>query len=72
MQVSCQTLHVYCDAPDCPKPWEGGIDQPGTFTGETAGECRKEARAAGWRLRTGEPDLCPVCNGKQERRTRGA
>lgn len=56
--VGCYTLDLYCD-----ERTDRGMDMKACqFTGETGGECRRQARKLGWRL---EPDrhLCPKHSG---------
>lgn len=59
--VGCYTLHLYCDAqikPEGASQWYR-CDM-GEYVGETAAQCRRQARRAGWKLgRTAA--VCPTC-----------
>lgn len=68
MIVGCYTLDLYCDEDGCPNDCarytsDGRGAPPGQFTGETGGECRSQAKRAGWKLtrRDGEGHAsCPA------------
>lgn len=61
MMAACYDLSLQCDAADC-KAGDYGMVRTATFTGEHGSNCRKQARAAGWKM---WPDrglcLCPSC-----------
>lgn len=55
MIVGCYTMDLYCDEQGCKNATarhtsDGRGAPPGQFYGETAGECRRAARRAGWKL----------------------
>jgi hypothetical protein len=59
MIVSGYTTDLYCDG-DGPHPYNWF---PQTFTGETKGQCLRQARKRGW-LASEERQLCPLCTGR--------
>lgn len=66
MIVGCYVLDLYCDTPDDSYKHRGGGDFPGPavgqFTGETGGEARRNARAAGWKIDLRADKMtCPYC-----------
>ena len=67
MIVGCYTMDLYCDVEGCTYNNRGGLCEPDQFTGLTVSECRRKARAEGWRLdiRTGmatpQIAVCPEC-----------
>lgn len=62
MIVGCYTLDLYCDTPDCSHNTRLGWI-PDTYTGQTEGQCNKQARADGWKIKRKEGKAyCPDCN----------
>lgn len=60
--VGCYSLDLYCDN------YKGGRDEihgwgnfPVQYTAERGGDCRAQARAAGWRLGRDCSAICPKC-----------
>lgn len=67
--VGCYTLDLYCDTggtygEGCPHKYGGlnGVIQqyPAQFTGRTEGDCIKQAKGLGWKIRAGKA-YCPKC-----------
>ena len=64
MIVGCYTLHLYCDDPTHfarrnDRPWrESSLDAE--FTGNTETDCKRQARAKGWKFKADEC-TCPYC-----------
>lgn len=70
MQVGGYTLHLYCDGSSCINEYTHSRYSAVELNGETAGNCRKQARRLGWKLSAGGlggPDLCPSCADKAEK-----
>lgn len=67
--ASGYTLDLYCDHSN----ERHGFDEfPHQYTGETFGECAKEARRNGWIIRSGaRTATCPKCSGKRKDRSLG-
>lgn len=72
MIVGCYSIHLYCD--NAENLHGTGDDEhdfhefPHEFTGETRGECMKEARRRGWLINlSADKALCPKCSGKNRR-----
>jgi hypothetical protein len=64
MIVGCYSMDLYCDGSPCvtTRAYQN------QFTGETASECRKEARRIGWRFDlTARKAYCPACNRSNDR-----
>jgi hypothetical protein len=69
MIVGGYSLNLYCDAENHPEYHKMTLEQrrnpdlePGEFYGETASQCRKQARKAGWRINLVEQTvICPFC-----------
>ena len=71
--AGCYSLDLYCDV-------QNGAENCGhsdfenkseTFTGETYGECAKEARAAGWKIHSAtRTATCPQCLSKMKKAKR--
>ena len=68
MEASCYSMDLYCDRLiECsPEGWEDGGSA--TYTGETWGECAKQARNDGWIFRKDGTHVCPRCSGKRRRK----
>lgn len=50
MEAACYILDLYCDDPDHYARHPNKIDSlDAQYTGETYGECKKQARADGWK-----------------------
>ena len=67
MIAGCYSLDLYCEDAEggpCPVPWN---KFPDTFTGETWGQCVRQARRAGWRITRDRRAYCPECSGKKDR-----
>lgn len=73
MIVGCYSVDLYCDNEDrtgdkrCKRrngPLRYGSDQ---YTGETEGECLRQARKEGWKFTRDRPRkaYCPACSGKR-------
>jgi hypothetical protein len=67
MEAACYTLDLYCDDPKHgerhPNQFESLDAQ---YTGETYGECKKQAKADGWKWVKGSGihdwNICGRCN----------
>lgn len=59
MIVGCYTMDLYCDASDHKSvaTRRGGWQ----YTGETAGECKRKAKADGWKFHRDGEVSCPEC-----------
>ena len=75
MQVGCYSLDLYCGS-DYSSGTNDGIHEHGEFphqyTGPNGRDCKKQARADGWKLtRRGSEgeDLCPKCATSGTRRS---
>ena len=51
-------LNLYCDHEN---DQHGFREFPHEFTSETGGECRREARARGWKIHRDGTATCPKC-----------
>jgi len=60
-EVSCYTMDLYCDHQATEH--EHG-EFPHTFTGRTNAECKREAKAAGWKWHANGGVSCPKCQSK--------
>lgn len=71
MIVGCYSVDLYCDNEgNCPKSWS---PETATYTGETEGECLRQARRHGWLItrakHKGERKAyCPKCSNKKTKR----
>lgn len=68
MIVGCYSVDLYCDNTEgkkCPSPWSSF---PWVYTGETQGECLRQARKAGWRFSRERPRkaYCPKCKRRKK------
>lgn len=62
----CYSLDLYCDNFTGAKDEVHGFGKfPWQYTAETGGECRSEARKAGWIVRGDGSAICPKCSGKK-------
>ena len=59
-EVGGYQLHLYCDVPDCPRVWDGGVKQPGEFMASTLMKTRTVARKNGWKM--GEGNIVTGCD----------
>lgn len=59
MIVGCYTLDLYCDVTYRKHPWDYRF--PHQFTGETFGECKKQAQRYGWIFHRNSTVTCPHC-----------
>jgi hypothetical protein len=76
--VGCYSVELYCENAendsdgkrgDCPDFWSSF---PHVYTGETYGQCARQARRAGWVLtRDRRHAYCPKCSGKKKARSAG-
>jgi hypothetical protein len=58
--AGCYALDLYCDRENDAHGWS---EFPHQFTGETFGECAREARLKGWTInRKTRFATCPKCN----------
>lgn len=74
--VGCYSSDLYCDSEKHTPGDPGSSSNPGTFTGETRGECWRKARRLGWFIsKKWRMDqsicgsgfaLCPKCSGKKK------
>lgn len=65
MIAACYSLDLYCENHGADPAVHGYAYAPHTFTGETWGECAKQARNLGWRIsRDRQKCWCPTCSGK--------
>lgn len=68
--IGCYTLDLYCDTGDgdgygdtCPYKPRDGTSIQGEYTGQTEGQCIRDARRDGWRFnRDKTKAFCPRCN----------
>lgn len=60
MIAGCYLLHLYCDS-GLDHTWAEMSKFPHEYTAETGAECRKEAKAAGWKLNPDRTAICPKC-----------
>jgi hypothetical protein len=67
MIVGCYDLNLYCDEPGHkPRPAQDGADAE--YCAETGGECRRDARKAGWKLQMrNSRAICPTCAKQMKR-----
>jgi hypothetical protein len=68
--AGCYSLDLYCDRED--EAWPNGRHSfqefPHQYTAETGGECRAQARKAGWLVgKKGSYAICPKCSGKERK-----
>ena len=70
--IGCYTLDLYCDnyfsnaLTPVRDTVHGFQEFPHQYTGETFGQCVKQARAHGWIVnRDKSHALCPKCSGKR-------
>lgn len=54
----CYTLDLYCDHTNPAHCWD---EFPHQFLAETGGNCRKQAKARGWKLHRDDTATCPKC-----------
>lgn len=59
--ASGYSLDLYCDQDKHP-PAIGTYME--TFTGETFGQCARDARRKGWVIHKDQTSTCPFCNRK--------
>lgn len=65
--AGCYSLDLYCDKQE---KWPDGVhgynEFPHQFTAETGGDCRSQARKAGWLVggKSTSYAICPKCSGK--------
>lgn len=63
--ASGYSLDLYCDQRT--SDWSHNAGFPVTFTGESFGDCAKQARAQGWKIhRQTRTATCPRCARKKE------
>jgi len=70
--AACYSMDLYCenygDAATHGHLFEGHNAGTATFTGETWGECAKQARDIGWRIcHDQQTCYCPKCSGKRQK-----
>lgn len=77
--AACYSMDLYCRYGahgDNSKPGNHSYgSEPEQFTGETYGECKRQAQALGWWF-TSLPDhtievVCPTCSGKRPKASAG-
>lgn len=76
--VGCYSIDLYCDDPNHSYLHTGTVSQPGTVTGETLAECKREARRCGWKLTDAVTDggngvgtaICGECWRRQKTKKR--
>jgi hypothetical protein len=70
--AGCYTVDLYCENADsgspgkrgeCPTSWHYF---PSQYTGETWGECIRQARRRGWTVTRDRLAYCPDCSGKRK------
>lgn len=54
----CYSLDLYCRYSFEGHAWD---EFPHQFVGETGGQCRKQAKARGWRMHRDGTATCPKC-----------
>lgn len=73
MIAACYTMDLYCrniEKRKCRDPRSPGNalscgdSNAWEYTGQTYGECAKQARAAGWKFHRDHDVTCPYCTGK--------
>jgi hypothetical protein len=64
MIVSGYSMDLYCDTPPSDKRRHKRETFMHQFTGETYGDCAKQARRTGWRLTRDNRAICPLCTRK--------
>ena len=73
MIVGCYDMHLYCrheslpfvyvmDYEPCPKGHHRNDEFPHQYSGKTEADCKRQARAEGWKFSTGDA-TCPRCSG---------
>ena len=75
MIAACYSMDLYCENAakggphvkgTCPHWWS---EFPHVYTGETWGECARQARRDGWKIaRNRQLAYCPDCSGKKKSR----
>jgi hypothetical protein len=60
--IRCYLLHLYCDAEN---PLHVDGEFPHAYTGQNEVECKRNARADGWKI-TPSHQYCPKCQIKKE------
>lgn len=63
MIVGCYSLDLYCDTGHRKDGTteEYNLADPGQFTGQTEGDCKRDARRAGWLFRRDGTVYCREC-----------
>ena len=60
----CYTLNCYCDHENPDHRWN---EFPHQYTGQTEGQCKKQARSQGWRFHSDGTATCPKCMKRKKR-----
>jgi len=62
MMAACYSMDLYCDTKDN-NPLHR-LNFPHQFTGETFGECKRQAQKRGWVFKADGTHVCPKHSGK--------